>query len=402
MTITPLMPTFNRSPISFERGQGSCLWSSDDKQYLDFGSGIATNSLGHAHPHLVGAIAEQASKVMHVSNLYRVPQAETLAERLVQASFADSVFFCNSGAEANEGLIKMVRRYQSDRGHPERYRIISFQGAFHGRTLATIAATGNPAYLKGFGPAVDGFDHIPPGVIQAVEAAITGETAGILIEPIQGEGGIRVIPSDFLARLRDICDRHNLVLAMDEVQTGAGRTGKLFAHQWTDVTPDIMSVAKGIGGGFPLGAILATEALARPMVPGTHGTTYGGNPLACTAGNAVLDIVLSDGFLDAVVARGQQLREGLEGVVADFPELYLEVRGAGLLLGLKCVVSNADVRNALLDQRLLTVNAGDNVVRFVPPLIVTADECFRAIESLRAASRQLAQARASFPEKALP
>jgi len=401
MTITPVMPIFNRSAISFERGQGSWLYSSDGKRYLDFGSGIATCSLGHAHPHLVGAIAEQASKVMHVSNLYRVPQAERLAERLVEATFAESVFFCNSGAEANEGLIKMVRRYQSDHGHPERFRIICFHGAFHGRTLATIAATGNSAYLSGFGPIVDGFDHLPLGDLQAVESAITHETAAILIEPIQGEGGIRVVSSDFLAGLRDLCDRRGLVLAMDEVQTGAGRTGKPFAHQWTDVTPDIMSVAKGIGGGFPLGAILATEALAKPMVPGTHGTTYGGNPLACSAGNAVLDILLSNGFFDSVVARGKELRVGLEQIVAEFPTLYSEVRGAGLLLGLKCTISNADVRDALLGQQLLTVNAGDNVVRFVPPLVVSAEECNQAVARVRAASLQLVRERSSFTKKEL-
>jgi acetylornithine/N-succinyldiaminopimelate aminotransferase len=402
MAITPIMPTFNRSPISFERGQGSWLWSSDGKQYLDFGSGIATCSLGHAHPHLVGEIAEQASKVMHVSNLYLVPQAERLAKRLVEGTFAESVFFCNSGAEANEGLIKMVRRYQSDHGHPERFRIICFHGAFHGRTLATMAATGNSANLNGFGPTVDGFDHLPLGDLQAVEDAITPETAGILIEPIQGEGGIRVVSSEFLAGLRSLCDRHGLVLAMDEVQTGAGRTGRLFAHQWTDVTPDIMSVAKGIGGGFPLGAILATEALAKPMVPGTHGTTYGGNPLACSAGNAVLDILHSDGFFDAVVARGKQLRGGLEQVVAEFPVLYSEVRGAGLLLGLKCVMLNADVRDALLRQQLLTVNAGDNVVRFVPPLVVSAEECDQAIARVRAGSHQLMRAHSTSTEKAMP
>ncbi|MQB12369.1 aspartate aminotransferase family protein [Agrobacterium sp. ICMP 6402] len=392
MTITALMPTFNRSPIAFERGEGVWLWTNNNEKYLDFGSGIATNSLGHGNKHLVGAIAEQAAKVMHVSNLYSVPQASRLAERLVGASFADSVFFCNSGAEANEGLIKMVRRFQSDQGRPERYRMICFNGAFHGRSLATIAATGNPAYLKGFGPVVEGFDHVEPNDLALVEAAITPETAGILIEPVQGEGGIRVIPADFLQGLRYLCDKHGLVLAMDEVQTGAGRTGKMFAHQWTGVTPDILSVAKGIGGGFPLGAILATESLAKPMVPGTHGTTYGGNPLACTAGNAVLDVILSDGFFDAVVAQSVHLRDGLEQVVRDFPQLYSDVRGKGLLLGVKCIVSNALVRNALLDQRLLTVNAGDNVVRFVPPLIVSAEECSEAVERFRKASKQLAQA----------
>jgi acetylornithine/N-succinyldiaminopimelate aminotransferase len=284
--IPALMPNYNRADLAFERGEGAWLLTADGRRFLDFGAGIATSSLGHGHPGLTRAIAEQASRVMHVSNLYRVPQAEALAARLVANSFGDSVFFCNSGAEANEGMVKMIRKTMAESGHPERWRIICFDGAFHGRTLAMISATGNPNYIKGFGPPVDGFDHVPFNNLNALRNAIGPETAGIIAEPIQGEGGIRSAAPDFLAGLRAACDEFGILLGLDEIQTGMGRTGRLFAHQWSSVTPDVMSLAKGLGGGFPIGAVVATEAVAGNIRPGTHGTTFGGNPLACAAGNA--------------------------------------------------------------------------------------------------------------------
>src|SRR5271165_2712648 len=307
--IPALMPTYNRADLAFERGEGAWLWTEDGRRFLDFGAGIATSSLGHNNKHLVAAIAEQAARVMHVSNLYRMPQAEKLAARLVAATFADSVFFCNSGAEANEGMIKMIRKANAETGHPERYRIICFEGAFHGRTLATLAATGNPKYLAGFGPVVEGFDHVPFNNMNAVRNAIGPGTAGIMVEPVQGEGGVRPADLRFLRDLRTACDEHGIILGLDEVQSGMGRTGKLFAHEWAGIEPDVMSAAKGIAGGFPLGAILAKEHVAKFLVPGTHGTTFGGNPLACAAGNAVLDVMLAPGFLDSVDRKGRYLWE---------------------------------------------------------------------------------------------
>ena len=295
--ISALMPNYNRAAIAFERGEGASLFDTHGRRFLDFGAGIATSLLGHGHPHLVGAIAEQAAKVIHVSNLYHIPQAERLAQRLVDASFADSVFFCNSGAEANEGLVKAMRKTMADAGKPERSRVICFEGAFHGRTLAMLAATGNAKYLAGFGPEVDGFDHVPFNNLNAVRDAITPETAGILIEPVQGEGGVRPAHLQFLRDLRATCDEFGIFLGLDEVQCGMGRTGKLFAHEWAGISPDILSSAKGIAGGFPMGAVLATERLAKALVPGSHGTTFGGGPLACAAANAVLDVVLAPGFL---------------------------------------------------------------------------------------------------------
>jgi acetylornithine/N-succinyldiaminopimelate aminotransferase len=383
--ISALMPNYNRADLAFERGEGAWLFTADGRRFLDFGAGIATSSLGHGHPGLTSAIAEQAARVMHVSNLYRVPQAEALADRLVANSFGDSVFFCNSGAEANEGMVKMIRKFQAESGHPERWRIICFDGAFHGRTLAMISATGNPNYIKGFGPAVDGFDHVPFNNLNALRDAIGPETAGIIAEPIQGEGGIRSAAPDFLPGLRAACDEFGILLGLDEVQTGMGRTGKLFAHQWSSVTPDVMSLAKGLGGGFPIGAVVATEAVARNMRPGTHGTTFGGNPLACAAGNAVLDVVLAPGFLDSVVERAGVLRHGLEALAAEFPSVIQDIRGRGLLLGLKLAVPNTAMQAACLTEGLLTVAAGDNVLRLAPPLIVTAEDCTTAIAMIRRA-----------------
>jgi acetylornithine/N-succinyldiaminopimelate aminotransferase len=381
--IAALMPTYNRADLAFERGEGCWLFTEDGRRFLDFGGGIATSSLGHDHPHLTAAITEQVHKVMHVSNLYRVPQAEKLAARLVAATFADSVFFCNSGAEANEGMVKMIRRAQYETGHPERYRVICFDGAFHGRTLAMLAATGNAKYLKGFGPEVDGFDHVPFNNLNAVRDAIGPQTAGILVEPVQGEGGIRPAHLQFLRDLRSTCDEFGILLGMDEIQCGMGRSGKLFAHEWAGITPDVISAAKGIAGGFPMGAILATEAVAKHLTAGSHGTTFGGNPLAAAAANAVLDVILAPGFLPDVDRVARILWRGLEALVREFPDVFEDARGAGLLLGLKCAVPNTDVQAAFMAEGLLSVGAGDNVVRLAPPLIVGEREVAESLQMMR-------------------
>ena len=388
--IPALLPNYNRANLAFERGEGAWLWTTDGRRFLDFGSGIATVSIGHGNKHLADAIADQAHKVMHVSNLYRIPQAEELAARLVANTFADSVFFCNSGAEANEGMIKMMRKTMANAGHPEKYRIICFEGAFHGRTLATLAATGNKKYLEGFGPEVEGFDHVPFNNLNALRDAIGPNTAGIIIEPIQGEGGVRPAQLQFLRDLRATCDEFGILLGLDEVQSGMGRTGKLFAHEWAGIEPDVMSSAKGIGGGFPLGAVLAKEAAAKNLTPGTHGTTFGGNPLACAAGNAVLDVILAPGFLADVDRKGKKLWDALVQIAADFPKVFLDARGAGLLLGLKCVLPAGDVQAACTEQGLLCVTAGDNVLRLAPPLVVTDADIDAALGMLRAAATALA------------
>ncbi|WP_171970200.1 acetylornithine transaminase [Falsiroseomonas frigidaquae] len=382
--IPALMPTYNRADLAFERGEGAWLWTADGRRFLDFGAGIATSSLGHGHPHLTKVIAEQAAKVMHVSNLYRVPQAEELAARHVAASFADSVFFCNSGAEANEGMVKAVRKYHAETGHPERFHMICFEGAFHGRTLAMLSATGNEKYLAGFGPPVQGFDHVPFGNMNAVRDAIGPQTAGIMIEPVQGEGGVRPADLRFLRELRAVCDEFGLLLALDEVQTGMGRSGKLWAHQWAGIEPDVMSSAKGIGGGFPLGAILAKEKVAQYLKPGTHGTTYGGGPLACAAGNAVLDVVLAPGFLEQVDGVARLLWRGLLDLAQKHPKVIEGVQGAGLLLGLKLrpEVNNGEMQAAAVAEGLLTVAAGMNVLRLAPPLIITEAEVAEALRLL--------------------
>jgi acetylornithine/N-succinyldiaminopimelate aminotransferase len=389
--ISALMPNYNRADLAFERGEGAWLITADGRRFLDFGAGIATSSLGHGHPGLTAAIAEQAARVMHVSNLYRIPQVERLAARLVDHSFGDSVFFCNSGAEANEGMVKMIRKTMAENGHPERWRIICFDGAFHGRTLAMISATGNPNYIKGFGPPVEGFDHVPFNNLNALRDAIGPETAGIIVEPIQGEGGIRSAAPDFLPGLRAACDEFGILLGLDEIQTGMGRTGKLFAHQWSGITPDVMTLAKGIGGGFPMAAVVTTEAVARNIRPGTHGTTFGGNPLAGAAGNAVLDALLAPGFLDQVSDRAATLRRALEALAADFPSIIEEVRGQGLLLGLKLSVPNTAMQAACLAVGLLTVAAGDNVLRLAPPLIITEADIDAAIAMLRRAVIAMAE-----------
>ena len=389
-TTSHLLPVFARADVAFERGEGAWLFGTDGERYLDFTSGVAVNALGHAHPHLVAALQEQATKLWHMSNLFKSPDGERLAARLCEQSFADKVFFCNSGAEAMECAIKITRRYHAMKGHPERYRIITFEGAFHGRTLATIAAGGQYKYLEGFGPKVDGFDQVPFDDMEAAEKAITPETAAILIEPVQGEGGIRPVPTQSLKKLRQLCEQHGLLLIYDEVQCGIGRTGKLFAYEWSGVAPDIMAIAKGIGGGFPMGACLATNEAAVGMTAGVHGTTFGGNPLAMAVGNAVLDVVLEDGFLQDVQRKALLLKQGLAAISDEFPEVIEGIRGTGLMLGLKCAMPNGKVNMALRDQHLLTVPAGDNVIRLLPPLTVTDAEIHEALERIRAGAKGLA------------
>jgi acetylornithine/N-succinyldiaminopimelate aminotransferase len=387
------MPTYARSDLAFERGEGAYLYALDGRCYLDFAGGIAVNVLGHSHPHLVEALTRQAAKLWHCTNLYRIPEGERLAERLVAHSFADTVFFCNSGAEAMECALKMARKYHDETGHPERYRVIAFQGAFHGRTLATLSAAGHEKNLKGFLPVVEGFDHVAFGNLNELRAAIGAETAAVLVEPVQGEGGIRPATADFLRGLRAVCDEFGLLLIYDEIQTGMGRTGRLFAHEWADAPPDILATAKGLGGGFPIGACLATEAAAVGMTAGSHGSTFGGNPLAMAVGNAVLDVLLEDGFLDHVVTIAARLREGLEALAARHPRVIEEVRGQGLMLGLKAAVPNTELGQRLREAGLLTVGAADNVVRLLPPLIIgeaEVDEALQILEQVCAGWREAA------------
>jgi len=377
-----LLPVFARADLGFERGEGVWLIATDGERYLDFTSGVAVNALGHAHPHLVAALQEQATKLWHMSNLFRSPDGERLAARLCEASFADFVFFANSGAEAMECAIKITRKYHAAKGHPERYRIVTFDSAFHGRTLATLAATGSPKYLDGFGPPMDGFDQVSLGDLEAVKKAIGPQTAGILIEPLQGEGGVRAAPHAFFRALRELCDVNGLLLIFDEVQTGMGRTGELFAYKRLGVTPDVMSLAKALGGGFPIGACLATAEAAAGMTPGSHGSTFGGNPLAVAAANAVLDVMLKPGFFEHAQKMSLLLKQKLASVVDRHPGVLAEVRGEGLLIGVRAVVPSGDLVIALREQNLLTVGAGENVVRFLPPLIVNEAEIEEAVQRL--------------------
>ena len=382
------MPTFARVHLAFERGEGVWLIAENGERYLDFTSGVAVNALGHAHPHLVAALTAQAQKLWHVSNLFEIPEAERAAQRLCAASFADVVFFCNSGAEAAEGAIKCARKYQSASGRPERYRIVTFEGAFHGRTLATLAAGGQKKYLEGFGPVVEGFDQVPFGDLEATKRAIGGETAAIMIEPLMGEGGVRIVEPSFLKALRELCDQHGLMLVFDEVQSGMGRTGALFAHERSSVKPDIMALAKALGGGFPVGAVLATDEAAKGMTAGTHGSTFGGNPLAMSAVNATLDVMLEPGFFDRVKRTGILLKQRLAEIKDRYPSLVAEVRGEGLLVGLRMLVPASELVDATRAEHMLTVGAGDNVVRLLPPLIVSEQEIAEGVARLdRALSR---------------
>ncbi len=386
-----LLPTYARVDLAFERGEGAWLIATSGERYLDFTSGVAVNALGHAHPHLVEAITKQANRVWHVSNLYRIPESERVAERLCAASFADVVFFCNSGAEAMECAIKMARKYQSASGRPERYRMITFEGAFHGRTLATLAAGGQKKYLDGFGPVVDGFDQVPFADLEATKRAVGPQTAAILIEPIMGEGGVRVVPNEFLRALRRLCDEHGLLLVFDEVQTGIGRTGELFAYQRCGVTPDIMALAKALGGGFPLGACLATSEAAKGMTTGTHGSTFGGNPLAMAAASALLDVVLADGFLERVRRVSLVLKQKLAEIKDRYPTIIAELRGEGLLVGLRAAVPSAELVDELRAEKMITAAAGDNVVRFLPPLTVSEEEVAEAVRRLERACARIAK-----------
>ena len=387
--ISPVLPTYNRAAVSFERGSGCRVFTEAGEAYLDFGAGVAVTSCGHAHPTLVDALTEQAQKIWHTSNIYQMPGQERLAKRLIDLTFADTMFFCNSGAEALECAIKMARKFHAANGQSERNTIITFEGAFHGRTLATLSAGGQEKYLEGFAPRMPGFLQLPFADHKALEAAITPSVAAILIEPVQGEGGIRPVPNQCLKGLRDLCDQHGILLIFDEVQCGIGRTGKLFAHEWAGITPDIMAIAKGIGGGFPLGACLATENAAKGMTAGTHGSTFGGNPLATAVGAAVLDVVMADGFLDNVLSQALLLKQKLARLKDTYPDVIEDVRGHGLMMGIKCKVLNTTFQAAALKEKLLIIGAGDNVVRLLPPLIVTSADIDEAVIKLERVCKSL-------------
>ncbi|MBU2981370.1 aspartate aminotransferase family protein [Lentibacter algarum] len=382
MTSSSVLPTYNRAPLSFVKGEGVWLEEADGRRFLDLGAGIAVNVLGHANPELTQALTEQAGKLWHTSNLYQMPLQEALADKLTDATFADKVFFTNSGTEACELAVKMLRKYWYEKGQPERVEIITFTGSFHGRSSAAMAAAGSEKMTKGFGPVLGGFTHLEWGDIAALREAVSENTAAVMLEPIQGEGGIHVLPDADLKAIREICDSVGALLVLDEVQCGVGRTGKLFAHEWAGITPDIMMVAKGIGGGFPLGALLATDEAASGMVAGTHGSTYGGNPLGCAVGNKVLDIVAEPEFLAEVNKRAGFMRQKLEGLVAAHPDVFESVRGVGLMMGLRCKAANLDVVNAGYAHEVITVPAADNAIRLLPPLNITEDEISEAIARL--------------------
>jgi acetylornithine/N-succinyldiaminopimelate aminotransferase len=388
--IPSILPTYNRAPLAFVRGEGSWLIEADGRRFLDLAAGIAVNALGHCHPVIVQALTDQAQRLWHVSNLFTVPEQQALADRLVGATFADTVFFTNSGTEACELAVKMARKYRYDRGEGDRTTILTFEGSFHGRSSAAIAAAGSEKMVKGFGPLLPGFRHLAWGDHDALRAAVAAPDVGaVLVEPVQGEGGIRPMPDHCLRGLRELCDAHGVLLILDEVQCGMGRTGRLFAHEWAGITPDIMMVAKGIGGGFPLGAVLATEDAASGMVVGTHGSTYGGNPLGCAVGAAVMDVIADPAFLAEVGRKGAAFRQRLEGLVASHPDVFDSVRGVGLLLGLKARVPNTDVVKAGHAAGVLTVGAADNVVRLLPPLTITDEDLAEAIARLDAAATAL-------------
>jgi len=379
MSISAVMPVFARTDVVFDRGQGAMLYSTDGRSFLDFAAGVAVNALGHAHPHLVQALKAQAEKVWHTSNLYRSAGQEKLAGRLIEHSFADTAFFCNSGAEAVECALKIARKFHQSQGRKEKYRVITARGAFHGRTLATISAGGQEKHVDGFAPNVDGFDHVAFGNLNEARAAITPQTAAVLVEPVQGEGGVVTTDPAYFKGLRAMADEFGLVMIFDEVQTGLGRTGTLFGYEWTGVTPDVMPLAKGLGGGFPVGACLATERVAKYMTPGTHGSTFGGNPLAMAAANAVLDVMLDPAFLPQVNKIADYFWAKLRTLVAKHHKVFELARGRGLMIGLKCRVPNGELINRLMNEGLLAVGAGDNVVRLVPPLIITEAEVDAAL-----------------------
>jgi acetylornithine/N-succinyldiaminopimelate aminotransferase len=379
---TAVMPTYARQDIAFASGEGVYLTATDGKRYLDFCAGIAVDALGHCHPKLVEVLQAQAGRIWHTSNLYRIPEQERLAERLVATSFAEQVFFCNSGAEAVEGGIKLCRKYHSANGNPEKWRILTFDGSFHGRTLATLSAAKNEKHTAGFGPETDGFDIVPFGNLNALRAAVTDETAAILVEPIQGEGGIRPADPDFLRDIRAVADEFGLLVFYDEVQTGMGRTGKLWAHEWAGVAPDVMSAAKGLGGGFPIGAVMATAEAAKGMTAGTHGSTFGGNHLAAAVADAVLETITEPGFLAHVCETGELLRREVAKLCKKHPGVFTGVRGAGLMLGIECVPANLDLMDMTREEGLLTVVAGDNILRLVPPLIIDATHVAEAVAIL--------------------
>ncbi|MCU0831232.1 MAG: aspartate aminotransferase family protein [Rhizobiaceae bacterium] len=397
-----LFATYNRAPMTFVRGEGCWLTDDAGARWLDFSAGVAVNSLGHAHPHLVAALTEQAGKLWHLANIHRVPGQEELSRRYCEHTFADRVFFTNSGAEAIECAIKTARRYHFVKGHPERTTVLTFEGAFHGRTLAAIAAGGQAKYLEGFGPKVQGFEQLPFADHKALEAFDMGTVAAILIEPVQGEGGIRPVPAQCLRGLRDLCDRTGALMIFDEIQTGIGRTGYLLAHEKSGVTPDIVAIAKGMGGGFPVGACLATEEAASGMTAGTHGTTYGGNPLAMAVGNAVLDVVLENGFLDHVRDVSLYLWQGLGAIMAAHPDVIETVRGEGLMIGLKCKVENTRLHLAMRAENMLAVMAGDNVVRLLPPLVATREDAREALDRIGRACAAISAENAAAPSKAAP
>jgi acetylornithine/N-succinyldiaminopimelate aminotransferase len=386
------MNTYARADLAFERGEGPYLYTADGRRFLDFAAGIAVNALGHSHPHLVTTLQEQGAKLWHVSNLYQIPEGRRLAERLVANSFADQAFFCNSGAEAVEGALKIARRFNYTQGHPEKMRVISCRGSFHGRTLTTLSAAGNPKYLEGNGPVAEGFDVVPFGNLNELRNAIRPETGAVLLEPIQGEGGVRAADLDFLRGVRTACDEFGMLMVLDEIQCGMGRTGKLFAYEWAGIEPDVMALAKGLGGGFPIGAILATERAASGLAPGVHGTTFGGNPLAMAVANAVLDVMLASDFLPHVERIGKLLRKRLEDLAARFPHVIAEIRGAGLMIGLRCVVTNTELVAKLREEGLLTVGAAENVVRLLPPLIIEEQQVDEAIQALERACSAVAKA----------
>lgn len=391
MTIPSIAPVYNRADIYFERGEGAYLYTNEGTRYLDFLAGIAVNSLGHSHPHVVSELKKQAEKLWHVSNIFYTQPLKKLSDRLVDSTFADTVFFCNSGTEATEAGIKAVRKYFDENGEPEKYRIITFEGAFHGRTLGAIAATGTPKVLEGFEPRLEGFDKVPVD-IEAVRKAINKNTAAILIEPIQGEGGLYPVPAEFLKELRKICDEKNLLLFFDEVQCGVGRTGKFFAYEWAGVDPDLMGIAKGIGAGFPLGALLMKEKVGKALKVGSHGTTFGGNPLATAVGNAVLDIILAEGFLDKVQKIASRLKSELETLQNKYPSMVEEIRGKGLMLGLKLKepFKADDLKNKLIENKLIVNTAGQNVVRILPPLIIEESHIEEAVAIIDKSCRELA------------